>query len=57
MKFLSLFTAAVGFMMAGWTKRRQALHDMPSDCVVIRVPSGALLDPAPLVPPCCLRRL
>jgi uncharacterized RDD family membrane protein YckC len=38
MKFLSLFTAAVGFMMAGWTKRRQALHDMPSDCVVIRVP-------------------
>src|ERR1039458_4988149 len=38
MKFLSLFTVAVGFMMAGWTKRRQALHDMPSDCVVIRVP-------------------
>jgi uncharacterized RDD family membrane protein YckC len=38
MKFLSLFTAAVGFMMAGWTKRRQALHDMPCDCVVIRVP-------------------
>jgi uncharacterized RDD family membrane protein YckC len=38
MKFLSLFTAGVGFMMAGWTKRRQALHDMPSDCVVIRVP-------------------
>jgi uncharacterized RDD family membrane protein YckC len=38
MKFLSLFTAAVGFMMAGWTKRRQALHDMPSDCVVICVP-------------------
>jgi uncharacterized RDD family membrane protein YckC len=38
MKFLSLFTAAIGFMMAGWTKRRQALHDMPCDCVVIRVP-------------------
>jgi uncharacterized RDD family membrane protein YckC len=38
MKFLSLFTATVGFMMAGWTKRRQALHDMPSDSVVIRVP-------------------
>jgi len=45
MKFLSLFTAGVGFMMAGWTKRRQALHDMPSDCVVIRVaePSLSLL--------------
>jgi uncharacterized RDD family membrane protein YckC len=37
MKFLSLFTAAVGFMMAGWTKRRQALHDMPSDSIVVRV--------------------
>jgi len=38
MKFLSLFSAGVGFMMAGWTKRRQALHDMPSDCIVVRVP-------------------
>ena len=38
MKFLSLFSAGFGFMMAGWTKRRQALHDMPADCVVIRVP-------------------
>ncbi len=38
MKFLSLFFLTIGFMMAGWTKRRQALHDMPSDCLVIRVP-------------------
>jgi len=38
MKFLSLFTAGFGFMMAGWTKRRQALHDMPSDCLVVRAP-------------------
>jgi len=38
MKFLSLFSAGVGFMMAGWTKRRQALHDIPCDCIVIRVP-------------------
>ena len=36
MKFLSLFSAGVGFMMAGWTKRRQALHDIPLDCVVVR---------------------
>ena len=45
MKFLSLFTAAVGFMMAAWTKRRQALHDIPSDTLVIRVaePSLSLL--------------
>jgi len=38
MKFLSLFTAGFGFMMAGWTKRRQALHYMPSDCLVVRAP-------------------
>ena len=36
MKFLSLFTATIGFLMAGWTERRQALHDMPSDVLVIR---------------------
>ena len=42
MKFLSLFTVAVGFMMAGWTKRRQALHDIPADCVVIRVAPPSL---------------
>jgi uncharacterized RDD family membrane protein YckC len=38
MKFLSLFTLGIGFLMAGWTKRRQALHDIPTDCLVIRVP-------------------
>lgn len=36
MKFLSLFCLMIGFLMAGWTKRRQALHDMPCDVVVIR---------------------
>jgi uncharacterized RDD family membrane protein YckC len=47
MKFLSLFSAGFGFMMAGWTKRRQALHDMPSDCIVIRVrPPRNLLLPS-----------
>ncbi len=40
MKFLSLFFLTIGFMMAGWTNRRQALHDMPSDCLVIRGPSA-----------------
>lgn len=39
MKFLSLFCLMVGFFMAGWTKRRQALHDIPTDCLVIRVPA------------------
>ncbi len=38
MKFLSLFTLGIGFLMAGFTKRRQALHDLPTDCLVIRVP-------------------
>ena len=42
MKFLSLFTGTVGFMMAGWTKRRQALHDMPSDCIVVKVSEPSL---------------
>ena len=42
MKFISLFTAAIGFMMAGWTKRRQALHDIPLDCLVIRVPRPSI---------------
>lgn len=37
MKFLSLFVV-IGFIMVSWTKRRQALHDIPSDCLVIRVP-------------------
>jgi uncharacterized RDD family membrane protein YckC len=39
MKFLSLFCLMIGFLMAGWTKRRQALHDIPADCLVIRVPA------------------
>jgi uncharacterized RDD family membrane protein YckC len=38
MKFLSLFILTFGFLMSGWTRRRQALHDMPCDCLVIRVP-------------------
>ena len=41
MKFLSLFILMIGFLMSGWTKRRQALHDMPCDCLVIRVPVRA----------------
>lgn len=38
MKFLSLFCGALGFLMSLWTKRRQALHDMPCDALVIREP-------------------
>jgi len=35
-KFLSLFTLCIGFMMAGWTSKKQALHDMTANCYVIR---------------------
>jgi uncharacterized RDD family membrane protein YckC len=45
MKFLSLFCLTVGFMMSGWTKRRQALHDMPCDCLVIRTPGRSFSRP------------
>ena len=38
MKFLSLFSAGFGFLMALWTRRKQALHDIPSECLVIRRP-------------------
>jgi uncharacterized RDD family membrane protein YckC len=44
MKFLSLFTAGVGFMMAGWTRRRQALHDIPCDCFVVRAPQETVFS-------------
>ena len=38
MKFLSLFCVTIGFLMSAWTARRQALHDMPCDALVIRAP-------------------
>jgi uncharacterized RDD family membrane protein YckC len=47
MKFLSLFTAGVGFMMVGWTKRHQALHDIPCDCIVIHGPKEPSGSPRP----------
>ena len=34
-KVLSLATAFIGFLMVLWTKRRQALHDMLTECVVV----------------------
>ncbi len=35
-KFISAFTLMIGFMMAGWTEKKQALHDMLAGCLVIR---------------------
>ena len=35
-KIISVLTFFIGFMMAGWTQRKQALHDMIADTLVIR---------------------
>lgn len=35
-KILSLFTLLIGFVMAGFTPRRQALHDMVAGTLVVR---------------------
>jgi len=35
-KFLSALILFVGFMMAGWTRRKQALHDMMAGCLVLK---------------------
>jgi uncharacterized RDD family membrane protein YckC len=34
-KFLSVFTLGFGFLMAGWTRRKQALHDMVVSTLVL----------------------
>lgn len=35
-KFLSAFIAFLGFVMAAWTRKHQALHDVVADTVVIQ---------------------
>ncbi len=35
-KIVSGLILGIGFMMAGWTRRKQALHDMMSGCLVVR---------------------
>jgi uncharacterized RDD family membrane protein YckC len=34
-KFLSGLILGVGFLMAGFTKKKQALHDMMAECIVV----------------------
>lgn len=34
-KFLSIFTLLIGFMMAGWTRKKQGLHDIVSRCFIV----------------------
>ena len=35
-KFLSIGTAFIGFAMAGFTKKKQGLHDIISECLIIK---------------------
>jgi uncharacterized RDD family membrane protein YckC/Tfp pilus assembly protein PilE len=35
-KFISSLIMNIGYMMAGWTVRKQALHDLMADCCVVR---------------------
>jgi uncharacterized RDD family membrane protein YckC len=37
-KIISILPLEIGFMMAGWTERKQALHDMLADTLVVRRP-------------------
>ena len=35
-KLISIFTLCIGFVLAGITKRKQALHDSIAECLVVR---------------------
>jgi uncharacterized RDD family membrane protein YckC len=35
-KYISMLTLFIGYMMAGWTQRKQALHDIMANCLVLR---------------------
>ena len=43
-KLLSAFTFFIGFMMAGWTNQKQALHDMMATCHVRRRGAPSVKD-------------
>ena len=35
-KFLSSMTAGIGYLLCGFTEKKQALHDMVAKCLVLR---------------------
>ena len=43
-KILSSITLAVGYMMAGFTKKKQALHDIMASCLVVRTKQVPLVQ-------------
>jgi uncharacterized RDD family membrane protein YckC len=44
-KFISSLILMVGYMMAGWTRRKQALHDIMAECLVLRRKPETILLP------------
>lgn len=36
-KFVSAFILGIGFLMVGWTRRKQGLHDLMADTLVMRL--------------------
>ena len=42
-KILSSLIFGIGYLLAAFTKRKQALHDMPANCLVIRERDSSLL--------------
>ncbi|GGJ14029.1 hypothetical protein GCM10010885_24220 [Alicyclobacillus cellulosilyticus] len=42
---LSLFSFSIGFMLAGWTKYKQTLHDLICSTYVVRVPRATASRP------------
>lgn len=47
-QMISLVPVGIGFMMAGWTERKQTLHDMICGCLVVRKTAS---QPSPVSPP------
>jgi uncharacterized RDD family membrane protein YckC len=37
-KYLSSMTAGIGYLLCGFTERKQALHDLVASCLVLRAP-------------------
>lgn len=35
-KILSMLSFCLGYYMAGWSHKKQALHDIPAKCLVVR---------------------
>lgn len=46
-KYISGLILGIGFMMAGWTHRKQALHDKMARTLVVRVARSAARIPLP----------